>query len=222
MIIDTETVGTFAQPMVHDIGYVIVDKHFNVLVKKRFLVKELHETGKWILNTSDFYCKYSKDYSKARKHERMEKWETIAKEIVSDIKENKATTISAYNIAFDYTAIKYTEEMFGAGKLAKVLDSKGKSLLCIHNLACETILQSPQFRQFADENGLFTEKGNYSTSAETAYKYITNNTEYVECHTALADAEDEKEILEYIIHNVKGNRDMQYGLHYNSWRKAQR
>ena len=222
MILDTETVGTFGSPLIHDIGYVIINKDFEVLKKGRFLVKELHQMGRWILNTSDFYNEYSDEYVKARKTETIARWADIAKTLKKEIRDFKVTTISAYNIAFDYRAIKYTDDLLGSGELSKVLDQKGKSLLCIWNLACETILQSPQFHQFAVENDYVSERGNISTSAETCYRFIKKNTEYIEKHTALSDAEDEKEILEYIITHVKGKKSLEYGLQYNAWRKAQK
>ena len=224
MVLDTETIGTFGTPLIHDIGFTIVDKNFNLLHKDRFLVAELHKDGQWMLKTSDFYNEYAKDYKRARKVEKVAYWKDIANEIVRLAREYKVTTFSAYNLQFDYKAIKYTEQMFNREKqnLAKMIDAKTKSLLCIYNLACETILQTPQFHQFAEENGFISDAGNYQTSAEVCYRYITKNTTYIEKHTALSDAEDETEILHYIIRNVKGNRNMQYGLHYNCWRKAQK
>lgn len=222
MILDTETVGTFGQPMIHDFGYVIVDKDFNILKKDRFLVKELHELGHWILKTSDFYAEYAKDYNHARMTEKILDWATISETVAKVIKEYRVTTISAYNLQFDYKAIKYTDDMFNKKKhLSKVLDHKTKNLLCIFNLACETILDSDEYRNFCDENGYISEKGNYKTGAEFAYRYITQDTEYIEKHTALADAEDETTILKYICKHVKGQK-MNYGLHYNCWRKVQK
>ena len=222
MIVDTETIGTFATPLIHDIGFVVVDKNFKVLYKDRYLVKELHEDGKWLLDTSDFYNNYKKDYELARKCEKIATWKEISESIVKIAKALNVTTISAYNLQFDYKAVKYTEKMFNREKqgFAKMLDHKTKSLLCIYNLACETILNNSQYYQFAEENGYISNVGNYSTSAESCYRYITNNTAYIEKHTALSDAEDEMLILKYIVKNVKKNK-MSYGLYYNCWRKAQ-
>lgn len=222
MILDTETVGTFGSPLIHDFGYVIVDKHFNVLKKDRYLVEELHGIGQWILKTSDFYSEYAKNYEHARKTEKILPWAKISETIANVIKEYKVTTISAYNLQFDYKAIKYTDDMFNKkANLSKVLDHKTKSLLCIYNLACETILDTDEYRSFCDEFNYMTEKGNYKTSAETAYLYITRDFDYKEKHTALSDAEDEKEILQYICTHVK-KETLKYGLYYNCWRKVQK
>lgn len=224
MILDTETIGTFGTPLIHDIGFVIIDKNFNILHKDRYLVAELHKDAKWMLKTSDFFNEYEKEYHHARKTEKIKYWSEISEEIVKLVREYKVSTFSAYNLQFDYKAIKYTEQMFNRNKqsFAKMIDQKNKNLLCIYNLACETILQSPQYHQFAEENGYISNSGNYSTNAENCYRYITKNTGYIEKHTALSDAEDETEILHYIVKNVKGNKAMQYGLYYNCWRKAQK
>ena len=49
--------------------------------------------------------------------------------------------------------------------------------------------------KFCEKHEYFTEKGNYSTTAETVYKFITKNTDFEEEHTALADSLIELEIL---------------------------
>lgn len=221
MVLDTETVGTFGKPLIHDIGFTIVDKHFKVLHKDRFLVAELHKDGRWILDTSEFYNQYKDTYNHARKVEKIRYWSEIAETIVKLIREYKVSTISAYNLQFDFKAIMYTEQMFNRTKqsLAKVLNQKTKNLLCIYNLACETILQSKEYHAFAEENGYISEAGNIRTNAEVCYRYITKNPDHVESHTALSDAEEETEILYYITKNVKGN--LRYGLYYNCWMKAQ-
>lgn len=221
MILDTETVGTFGQPMIHDFGYVVIDKNFNILTKGRYLVRELHKQGNWILKTSDFYSDYSKDYEIARKTEQVLPWREISKQVADVVRDYKVTTISAYNLQFDYKAIKYTDEMFNPqAHLSKVLDRKKTALLCMYNLACETILNTDEYRAFAEEHNIRSKSGkNIGTGAQACYQYITGNTEYIEKHTALADAEDEKQILEYICKNVKG-ATLKYGLYYNCWKKV--
>ena len=51
------------------------------------------------------------------------------------------------------------------------------------------------FKKWCEEYEAFSESGNYSTTAENVYRYISGNTEFVEEHTALADSEIETEIL---------------------------
>lgn len=53
LILDTETVGDFAQPFIHDLGYMIINKDFNNLCERRFLISQAHNTS-WALK-SEFY-----------------------------------------------------------------------------------------------------------------------------------------------------------------------
>jgi hypothetical protein len=203
MILDTETIGTFGSPLVHDLGYVVLSKG-EIVCKKRFLVKELHVNGKWILDTSDFYQGYKKDYAKARKQEMVLNFSEILKELWSDVRKHNVSCIGAYNLQFDIKAIKYSEEFFCHSQktISKI---EKKKLLCLWNLACNTVGQTAQFVQWAYENDCISSKGNISTSAETMYRYITNDVAYVECHTALNNALDESEIFKYIKRHFKGS-----------------
>ena len=54
IVLDTETTGDFKQPLVHDIGYVIIDKDFHILKTVRYLVKNVRDCL-WALNYSEFY-----------------------------------------------------------------------------------------------------------------------------------------------------------------------
>ena len=218
MILDTETIGTFGSPLVHDLGYIVLSKG-EIVCKKRFLVKELHVNGKWILDTSDFYQGYKKDYAKARKQEMVLNFSEILKELWSDVRKHNVSCIGAYNLQFDIKAIKYSEEFFcHSQKIISKIEKK--KLLCLWNLACNTVGQTAQFVQWAYENNCISAKGNISTSAETMYKYITNDVTYIECHTALSDALDESEIFKYIKRHFKGSCD--YGLKYSCWMKVQK
>ena len=77
-------------------------------------------------------------------------------------------------------------------------------LFDIWALACEYIMDSDEYRDFAFDEGLLTDSGKYyKTSAEVAYRFLSRNREFVEAHTALDDAEIESEILASIIRKDK-------------------
>lgn len=77
-------------------------------------------------------------------------------------------------------------------------------LFDIWTLACEHIMDSDEYRDFAWDEGWVTDSGKYyKTSAEVAYRFISRNREFVEAHTALDDAEIESEILASIIRKDK-------------------
>lgn len=220
LVLDTETVGTFSKPIIHDIGWENVDKVFNRLVKKHYLVKELHIDQPWILKTSDFYRGKAKIYEKwiAEGSVEIKPWREIIAELVKDLKTVKV--ISAYNLAFDYKAINYTNQFFNNGdtKLMELIDKKTR--LCIWGLACDTILDTDDYREYATMKDFISEKGNYLTNAESCYAYLIGDETFEEEHTALADVEIEIEILKHIVENCKGK--VKYGLAYNCWRKVQK
>lgn len=222
LIIDTETVGTFGSPIIHDIGYKIINKDFDTLVEKRYLVKELHEVNQFMLWTSDFYKTKQPLYDEAKEHNLVDvlSWKEIVKIFLDDMRFYKVKVISAYNMAFDYKALNATNSFFNLGdtKLMDAIDKK--SLLCIYNLACDTILDTDDYRAYATMKNFISDKGNFLTNAECCYRYLINDETFEEEHTALADVEIEKQILEYIIKNCK--HKVQYGLAYNCWRKVQR
>ena len=77
-------------------------------------------------------------------------------------------------------------------------------LFDIWALACEHIMDSAEYRDFALDEGLLTDSGKYyKTSAEVAYRFISRNRDFEEAHTALDDAEIESEILASIIREDK-------------------
>lgn len=221
LIQDTETVGTFARPLVHDWAWHIIDKDFNVLVQKRYLVEEFHKEQTWILATSDFYGSKSELYDTAIEENSVAiaPWREIVKDYINDLKAYKVKVISAYNLAFDYKAINCTNEFFNKGdqKLTKLVDKK--TLLCLWNLACDTVLDTDDYRNYADMHEFISAKGNYLTNAEACYAYLSGKDDFQEEHTALADVEIETEILKHIVQNCRGK--VEYGLAYACWRKVQ-
>lgn len=221
LVVDTETVGDFAQPLIHDIGYAIIDRDFNRLLYRRFLVQEVRDC-KWLLY-SEFYKKKAGDYDRAIHDNEVYilPWLEIVKILLNDIKRYNITTIAAYNMAFDYKALNFTSNFLHYStnnKLMKKINSL--KLLCIWGLACDSILQTQEFKDWAEANDKLTLKGNYITNAEVVYQFITGNNEFQEAHTALDDVKIETDILQHIITQCKGIA--KYGLQYGCWQRVKR
>lgn len=220
LVLDTETVGTFGKPLVHDIGWHIIDRNFEVLNVEHFLVEEFHNEQEWVLKASDFYRTKAEQYKEMRKTVQMLPWKEIMDIMLQVMRIYNVKTIAAYNLAFDYKALNYTTHFFDAKneKFMKTIDKKSK--LCIWNLACDTILDTEDYRNYATMKDFISEKGNYLTNAEACYSYLIGDEDFKEDHTALADVEIEVEILKHIIENCVGK--IEYGLAYSCWRKVQK
>ena len=69
-------------------------------------------------------------------------------------------------------------------------------LIDIWGLACERLLDNKNYKNFCCDNELFTASGKFfKTSAESTYRYLVKDNEFIESHTALNDAEIETYIL---------------------------
>ena len=90
---------------------------------------------------------------------------------------------------------------------------------CIWNMACTSILNTENYVRFALENGFVSEHDNIQTSAEIAYKYLTNKADFSESHTGLEDVKIEIEIMLAVLRSGMEYKDRIYSA---CWRTVQR
>jgi hypothetical protein len=224
LVLDTETTGDFGQPLIYDFGYRIIDREGTVLFERSSLVREIFNS-KFLMDKA-FYSDKVNTYKQMLENNEIDimPYGTLIKEFIAMARKYKVGIISAYNVAFDFKALNGTMQVaYSQGQdnliLEKLFEQKNKKLLCIWNLACETILNTDEYRAYADTNNFKSEKGNYLSNAEVAFNYIKGLTDFKEKHMALADVEIEIEILLHILNHYTGN--LTYGLHYGSWQKIQ-
>jgi hypothetical protein len=99
-----------------------------------------------------------------------------------------------------------------------ILRNRTFPIFDIWGLACNHLLDNDDFRAFCLENKLVTaSKKFYSTTAETAYKFLKQNTDFTESHTAIEDSDIEAEILAEIFKKVKP-KEMEMGIIYFPFR----
>lgn len=200
MMLDVETAGGFDQKLVYDFGFAIADKQGNIYEEHSFVIEEIFTQTE--LMNSAYYSEKLPLY-----HEGLEtgKFTMVsffeAREIFLDLMEKyRVKTISAYNLNFDMDALSKTFNYLMTGTVDKkyyflTRAQKEINLLCTWSLACETIFKQKTFAQKAFENGAYSAAGNYKTSAEVAYRYITDDWAFEEEHTGLADVRIEVEIM---------------------------
>lgn len=79
-------------------------------------------------------------------------------------------------------------------------------LFDIWGMACEHLLNCDEFRSMCDDNGWQTASGKYySTTAETAYRFLKKNYDFEESHTAIEDVDIETEIFAHIVKDRLSN-----------------
>ena len=95
----------------------------------------------------------------------------------------------AYNSSFDIEVFEFNCDWF---KCNNPFDNV--PIFDIRGYAHQFIVNN-DFKRFCDTHEYYTDNGNYSTTAETLYRFITNNIDFEEEHTALCDSIIETEIL---------------------------
>lgn len=189
IVFDTETTS-LDKPFVYNIGYMVVQNETNeVLVRRDYVVEQIWHNLP--LFQSAYYADKRPLYVSRMKAKTvvMEKFGYICQQIIRDIKAFNVTSAYAYNSPFDERVFAFNSDWFKCSNpfdLIPIYDIRGYAIKYIVN---------DEYKDFCEKNKLFTENGNYSTTAETMYRFLTRDTEFNEEHTALADSEIESLIL---------------------------
>ena len=190
LILDTETTS-IEKPFCYNIGWTIVDLDTrSIYVKKDFVVEQIwHNLA---LFSTAYYAEKRQLYVASMRSRKtvMDKWGYIMRELASDIRKNEVQAVFAYNSPFDDKVITFNCDWF---KTNNPLDNV--PVMDIRGMVSEFITTTDDYKQFCEEQKLFTDAGHYATTAEAVYRYITADPEFIEAHTALADAEIETDIL---------------------------
>lgn len=195
IVLDTETTNNLQDNLAYDIGYLVSDKKGNVYEKHSFMVSEMFFENKDLLQSAYYkekLPKYWEDYKNGLRQ--IASIYTIRKTMLADIKKYNIKDIYAYNSNFDTRALKNTYRYITKSKYRWFLPY-GINVKCIWHIACQTLFLQKSFQNLAMMLHWVSDKGNIQTSAEVAYKYISQNYEFSEDHTALEDCEIEKDIL---------------------------
>lgn len=192
MVFDTETT-TAKDPkkFCYNVGYVIFDTDTRAIVcKKEYIVEQAWHNLP--LFATSYYADKRPLYVAAMRGKRatLDKWGYIMRDMKRDMREHKVEYAYAYNSPFDDEVFAFNCDWY---KTNNPLDTV--PVLDIRGPVSEFITNTADYRDFCETYQCFTDSGNYSGNAETVYQYITQDSEFTEAHTALADSEIEMEIL---------------------------
>lgn len=204
---DTETAGSLDNPLVYDIGAMVLDAKGNQVI---------NDTINHI-NCGVFY--YKKDlmetayYAEKLPAYRDEIWD--GEREVFDIMETRErvhklfkdegiTVVCAHNARFDINALNNTVRDATNGKV-RYFFPYGVEVWDTLKMAQQILKDMPTYRKFCEDNGFMT---NHAVprpryTAEVIYRFITKDTEFEEAHTGLRDVEIEAQILAYFIRQHK-------------------
>lgn len=215
VVFDTETTS-LEKPFCYNIGYCIVDiESKQVLEKKDFVVEQVWHNP--MLFTTAYYYDKRETYVSRMKGRKctMEKFGYICQEMIRDFKFYDIKLAFAYNSPFDVKVFEYNCEWFKCNNPFDNIEIKD-----IMNFVHTFIAFRQEYQDFCDKYSLYTENGNYSSNAETLFKYISQDTDFIEEHTALADSLIEYKILETCIYDYGAKIDGNYKRYSSIPRKT--
>lgn len=193
IVLDTETLGVF-DSRIYDLGYVIGNLADGSIIKARdYINSEVYDNEK--LMQTAYYANKKPIYEErlADGYCKKTKWRYIIGMLSRDIKEYNIDGIYAYNSRFDTRAIAVTCDKCGvkSNPTADGIADIWKGMTDPH------ITETEAYQEFCRVNGFMTKhrKPKCQAKAETVFRYLTGQTDYVEEHTALEDSKIEWAIL---------------------------
>lgn len=203
MVFDTET-ANLEKPFCYNIGYTIFDTESKeVRIRRDYVVEQVWHNS--MLFTTAYYADKRELYVSRMKARKciMDKFGYITRQMYRDIVEFEIAHAYAYNSPFDIRVFEYNCDWF---KCINPFDTV--QVHDIRGYVHKSIAWSEDFQKFCDEHKEYTESGNYSTTAETLFRYLTGDIEFEEEHTALADSDIELAILcECVERGCEWNKD---------------
>ena len=190
VVFDTETTN-LEKPFCYNVGYVIYDTDTDqVVLKREFVIEQVWHNP--MLFTTAYYSNKREIYVNRMRGRKcvMEKYGYICQEMIRDFKAYNVELAFAYNSPFDVKVFEWNCEWFKCNNPFDNIEIK--DIMCFTHTF---IAFRKEYQDFCDLHSLFTESGNYSTSAESMFKYIANEIDFVEEHTALADSLIELAVL---------------------------
>lgn len=192
-VFDTETTS-LDKPFCYNIGYIIINTiTWQILVCRSFVVEQVWHNLP--LFSSAYYANKRDLYIRSMKAKKtiMDKFGYICRQMRKDFTQFNVENAFAYNSNFDEKVFNFNCDWY---KCLNPFDTI--TIKDIRGFVHEYLVDD-NFKQFCEEHQYFTESGNYSTTAETLFRYIDDNPDFIEEHTALKDSEIEAKILQYCV-----------------------
>ena len=214
-VFDTETTS-LDKPFCYNVGYQIVDTESEkVLVARDYVVEQVWHNLP--LFSSAYYADKRPIYvARMRsRHVIMDKFGYICRQMACDIRNYNIEHAYAYNSLFDEKVFNFNCDWYKCNNpfdTIQIHDIRGYA----HHFICDD-----DYRAYCEENDLYTESGNYSSTAEAVYRVISGDNDFNEEHTALNDSIIETFILMHAL-NLGADITMDYKTYRSLERKMQR
>jgi len=189
-VFDTETTS-LDKPFCYNIGYVIIDTEncWTKLCARSYVVEQVWHNLP--LFQSAYYADKRPQYVAAMRARTciMDKFGYICQQMIRDFRNYQVECAFAYNSSFDEKVFDFNCDWYKCNNPfdnMPIKDIRG----FVHYF-----LIDEEYKKYCDRFSLYTDTGNYSTTAESVYRFLFND-DFVESHTALEDSKIEALILQ--------------------------
>ena len=205
IVLDTETApldrsvnGVKPKNMlVYDIGYAVVDKQGNIYETYSFVVAETWIDHADLMQTAYYADKlpqYKIDIKNGTRQ--LASIYTIRKHLHELSAKYDVKAIVGHNMAFDVGSLNNTIRFLTKSK-TRYFFPFGVPLWDSLKMAQSTLGQMVLYKEWCKDNGFVTKNNRTRFTAEILFRYLTNQPDFVEKHTALADVLIESVIFTY-------------------------
>lgn len=201
LVLDTETANSLDDALVYDLGGCVVDKRGTIYAQFSFTIRDIFVYEREMMQTAYYADKipsYVKEHHEGTR--KMVSFYDARQYVLALMREYNITDVCAYNANFDRNALNTTQRWLTKSKY-RYFFPRNTNFICIWNMACQTICQRKTYKEFCETNNFTSNrKGapdarNYSTSAETVYRYLMLDANYEEEHKGIDDVKIETYIF---------------------------
>jgi hypothetical protein len=207
LVLDTETANTMrddsgqldtSSTLMYDCGWsVMAVPHGEIYEERSFINSDIFVREREMMQSA-YYAKkipqYEADLASGKR--KMATTYEIRSAMLADMEKYGIKEVIAHNARFDYNSLNTTQR-WETKSAFRYWFPYGVTIWDSARMARSVILKMPTYRKFCEKHDLLTKTGRLPFSAETLYKFITKNPDFVESHTGLEDVQIEREIVLY-------------------------
>lgn len=191
-VINPRNLGETA--LTYDVGFIVANREGEVLERFSFIVSDVFYNKSDLMQTAYYAAKIPTYNEGVNREWKVATFNEVRKTFNRICRAYNVRDIWAYNCKYDQAALNYTTNQLSNG-FCDFFTPYGTRYRDIWDYAGSTICNTVKYVNWCRENGFISPAGNPRTNADTVGKYITNNLDFEEQHTALSDCEIELQIL---------------------------
>ena len=202
IVLDTETTNSIDEPLMYDIGWIVTDRNGTIYESHSYVVAEIF-LDKELMTSAYFADKVPMYWEQIKNGERkLAKFNTIFKAFRKSASANKVTKFFAHNMRFDYRSTNLTQRYLTSSKFRYFFPYNAEICDTL-KMARQVLKNDTDYDNFCWDNQYLTKRNVKRYTAEIIYRFITNNNQFEEEHTGLADVLIEKEIMKYCFQKME-------------------